>query len=558
MACRALASLAVASPSTSISRAHKSSRSLTTLSDSLNQQSRRLFPPSTTNFAPSANATPHLQSSPSPTKRPVLQPYELSRRLIALCRRGDAHLAVNMLQHAPRNAQNIKVWNTLIQQCMDAKRYQLAYRVFTEMKRRGFMPNIRTYATIMSGYATIEDWGPLTKQLGLAHSIYAQLKQHLDKSRNMVDDPASESAASFALYPIALYISILGKAGKYQKAFDVFHELDTDGPLAPHPKVYSSLLCALADRVDSVDAEATAQSVSDAKYVWRRHMRSVARQPEHYIEPRSVDAIIKVLSRGEPSDHELMFDILRDICGLSRLGEDRMPPKVEPNIWILGEVLDSCVMAGRPEMAVHYAQMVMDTPKLQLMLHAGHLHKLLHAQIILAKEGSTATARSENAASWIEWMVAQGHKGTAPNKYTLTFALELCYRCEDTPSALRIARVMLEGPMRGSMPTKAWAHLLRLAIVASPNDKRQCLELLSRYNSVLDVWESGSAVERLAAPEKKTHVSLALYVFRCSGRPNLHHLLMAPKNSVLLSLGDIRHGQISKKEPSRSWRWRTA
>jgi hypothetical protein len=79
---------------------------------------------------------PSSQTSPSSSsreKRPLLQPYELSRRLIAFCERGDVDLAVTALQRAPRNAQNIKVWNTIIQQCMSAKKYKLAYSVFTDV-----------------------------------------------------------------------------------------------------------------------------------------------------------------------------------------------------------------------------------------------------------------------------------------------------------------------------------------------------------------------------------------------------------------------------------------
>lgn len=240
-------------------------------------------------------------------------------------------------------------------------------------------------------------------------------------------------------------------------------------------------------------------------------MRSLDRQPDHYIETRSVDAVIKVLSRGEPSDHELMFDILRDICGLPRPGEDlpATPPKVVPNVFLLSETLDSCTAAGRPEMAVHYAQIAMDSPELRPVLRIWQLPKLLRAQIALARGGSTSPARSENVAVWIEWFTAQGHEESVPNKYAITNALELCHRCGDMHSALRIARATLEGPTRSSIPTKAWLYLLRLAVVAPPNDKRQCLELLVKNNSVLDVWESGSAIERLAATEKKDHVSLA-------------------------------------------------
>ena len=67
-------------------------------------------------------------------KRSLLQPYELSRRLITLCESGDVDLAVTTLKRAPRNAQNIKVWNTLVQQCMDAKKYKLAYKVFIDVR----------------------------------------------------------------------------------------------------------------------------------------------------------------------------------------------------------------------------------------------------------------------------------------------------------------------------------------------------------------------------------------------------------------------------------------
>jgi hypothetical protein len=395
---------------------------------------------------------------------------------------------------------------------------------------------------MMNGYATIEDWGQYQKQLEVVHAVYGQLRQHLKNPLLVLGDPASSSGISFILYPIALYISILGKAGKYQKAFDVFHKLDLDGPLAPHSKVYCSLLRVLADQVDSMDAhpEVIAQSVSDAKYVWRRHIRSADKNPDQSIDPRSVEAIIKVLSRGEPTDHELMFDILHNICGLPRPAEDLASslspslapplapsssssspppppplPKVAPTTWILKEALHSCIAAGHPKKAVHYAQSAMSARELQPILSPQHLHKLLIAHNLLAKEGSTSPTRSESAAEWVEWMVAQARDERAlPNEASLAVACELCYLCGDVHSGLRIARAVLEGPVRGSMPVRAWAHLLRLAIVAPPVEKRQCLELLNTHGSVLNVWASSSAVERLSPPEKRSHMSLALCIIQ--------------------------------------------
>ena len=81
-------------------------------------------------------------------KRSLLQPYELSRRLITLCQSGDVDLAVTTLRSAPRNAQNVKVWNTLIQQCMDAKKY-IAFSVFTDVRpARPFIMPLPSYAPL--------------------------------------------------------------------------------------------------------------------------------------------------------------------------------------------------------------------------------------------------------------------------------------------------------------------------------------------------------------------------------------------------------------------------
>lgn len=394
------------------------------------------------------------------------------------------------------------------------------------------MPNVRTYATMMSGYATVDDWRPLTVQLGLVHSVYGQLRQHLKRTRNLIDDPAGESSASFTLYPIALYISILGKAGKYQMAFDVFHALDTGGPLAPDPKVYSSLLSVLAERVDAADVgtEVIAQSLSEAKYVWRRHMRSLESQLHHDVESRSVEAMIKLLSRGKPPDHELMFNILRDICELPSPtdgGPCPSPPsfdrKVRPTTWILNEILDGCIAAGRPEAAVHYAQSVMDTRALRPVLRPWHLHKLLHAHIILAKKLSAPPSRADNVAAWVEWMVAQDpereSKETTLKEHTIISALELCRHCKDAHSALRITRAMIlndsqspNGTGTLSLPVKAWEQLFHLATMVGQDEKRQCIKLLNSYGSILDVWESVPAIERLASMEKKVHISLARHI----------------------------------------------
>jgi hypothetical protein len=117
------------------------SRSFTTLNERSSSAPKkpRVPPPLRT---PNTTRSPDVTKRPQtvPMRRRLLQPYELSMRLITLCERGDADLAFNMLQNAPKNAQNVKVWNTLIQQCMNAEKYKLAFVVFIDVRPPMYHP----------------------------------------------------------------------------------------------------------------------------------------------------------------------------------------------------------------------------------------------------------------------------------------------------------------------------------------------------------------------------------------------------------------------------------
>jgi hypothetical protein len=67
----------------------------------------------------------------SPKK--LLMPHILSSRLKKLCDGGQLEKALLMLKNAPLDAQNTPVWNTLIWECMKAKRFKLGYELFIDV-----------------------------------------------------------------------------------------------------------------------------------------------------------------------------------------------------------------------------------------------------------------------------------------------------------------------------------------------------------------------------------------------------------------------------------------
>ena len=97
-----------------------------------NAHSRRSGPDS---FKASKRTSTAKPSDAESAKR-LLQPYVLSSRLRKLCDEGQIDTAIAMLKSSAMGAQNTPVWNTVIWECMKAKRYGSAYKMFTDVCAR--------------------------------------------------------------------------------------------------------------------------------------------------------------------------------------------------------------------------------------------------------------------------------------------------------------------------------------------------------------------------------------------------------------------------------------
>jgi hypothetical protein len=82
----------------------------------------------------------HLSSQDANHRAPskegliLLEPHVLSQRLKKLCERGKLDDAVSLLKNSPLDAQNTPVWNTLIWETLKARRYKLAYSLYTDVR----------------------------------------------------------------------------------------------------------------------------------------------------------------------------------------------------------------------------------------------------------------------------------------------------------------------------------------------------------------------------------------------------------------------------------------
>lgn len=116
----------------------------------LSNDASRRAPPSTarghSRGKVNANATSFRRSAKVPlastvkttevaTNKPkrLLEPHVLSQRIKALCDELQLDAAVDMLKNAPKDAQSTPVWNTLIWEALKAERWNLAYKLYTEV-----------------------------------------------------------------------------------------------------------------------------------------------------------------------------------------------------------------------------------------------------------------------------------------------------------------------------------------------------------------------------------------------------------------------------------------
>lgn len=97
------------------------------------RKSRSLAIPKPKNSS-SSRATPNSKKTLG--KRPLLEPHVLSQRLKKLCESGQLEAAIDMLKNAPQGAQTTPVWNTLIWETLKAQRWNLSYKLYTDVSTR--------------------------------------------------------------------------------------------------------------------------------------------------------------------------------------------------------------------------------------------------------------------------------------------------------------------------------------------------------------------------------------------------------------------------------------
>ncbi|KAG6919437.1 hypothetical protein DXG01_006320 [Tephrocybe rancida] len=371
----------------------------------------------------------------------LLEPHTLSSRLKKLCDDNKLDAAVAMLKSTPRDAQNTQVWNTLIWECMKAKRFNLSYQLYTDMKRRGFSPSARTFQTMFTGLSKIENWTSHTKQLGNARLIYESYQRYMVAVKKHDPNNLEQSAK-----PLAGYIKILGDNGLYQEVFDVYHALPSEGPGTAEELVYTAMFKALASTSTSIDATPIhLQNAAHAKLLWVTMQKALKKSPSFEVDTYVVTSAISALSRGKTTETDLAFAIIHEYFGL--VGPDDPPStgRIPLSQQSLDAVFKLCNASKRHTLCADFLQQVKRRPVAlggEDLLDHGHLNEVLRARIALSDSGAASSCLET-----IEWMLRKEITGKfgyklRPTLVSYNLAMTACWRDSDWRCATRLFDLM--------------------------------------------------------------------------------------------------------------------
>ncbi|CAE6430389.1 unnamed protein product [Rhizoctonia solani] len=445
---------------------------------------------------------PRYSESRSPPRE-----VHIAIKVKGLCRAGQFEEAVDVCMNTPVALQGATAWNTIIHHALSGGRYNYAYSLYQQMKKRSIKPTVSTYTTFMSAYAQAKPEILTSIQLGRAQQLY---KDWISLVMSARTDKAV--AAITSVHPAAAYINVLANAKLYQSIWDTFYDLNLEGPLAPNQFVFTNMFVAFAKRAtlpnstaissDSIPDEAgeatpalsniRLKNAQDARVLWRMVLRSLERQP-FPIDSYLVVAVLRALQHGEQLELDLALKIIDEYLGLRApdapaLSELNKP--LELNSRLLGSALSVCNAANRPDLTRHFLD-IMTTPGHpdRALVNTGAMNILIEAYASLGDRHQMIQT--------IDWMIREsalpGGLEVAPGNSSWCIALRACLAAQDWDAAKTLTKRLASittGKRR--IDAETIYLVLKITYALKPVDERlherQLRQALDAVYYVVSVW----------------------------------------------------------------------
>ncbi|KAG8731523.1 hypothetical protein FRC11_003925 [Ceratobasidium sp. 423] len=469
----------------------------------------------------------HRVKSPSPrppNDRGLIREVHIATKVKGLCQAGKLEEAVEVCENAPAALQGAPAWNTVIHHALSKERYNYAYTLYQQMKKRHIVPTVTTYTTFMSAYAQASPEILTSTQLERVQNLY---KDWVNLALSARTDNAA--AAITGVHPAAAYISVLANAKLYQTIWDTFYDLNLEGPLAPNHIVFTNMFVAFAKRttspndiisaINSNDATSSdvassdaasgdapeaisppsgvrVKNAQDARLLWRQLVRSLERRP-FPVDSHLVVAALRVLQHGEKPELDLALGIVDQYLGL-RAPDAPAPSEptkpLELNVRLLDSALSVCNAAKRPDLTRHFLDILTSPEHPQRsIVSTGAMNLLLEAYASLGDRRQIIQT--------IDWMIREnalpGGLEVMPGSSSWCIALRACLDAQDWDAAKTLTKRLASTTNSKRIVDAETIYLvLKIAYVLKPTDnrlhERQLRQALDAVYYVVSVWPKDS------------------------------------------------------------------
>lgn len=234
--------------------------------------------------------------------------YLLSDKIKQLAGRKDLDAAIELVRTSP--ASNVVVWNLLIHEVLQEKKFRRAYELWMDMKRRGLKPTARSYSTFFSGFSKAREIE--SGALARVKTVYAQWVIHAERTLARSEEKRSirqeeegeEGADDITSIPTNAYLTFLANTKNVPLLLETFQAMPTEGPLAPTSMTYSTVLSALRSSEDP-------EHFQTAMTIWKKLLEEVTD-----IDTKTVSLIISMCREAaRPDDQKVGLEVAKAFYG---------------------------------------------------------------------------------------------------------------------------------------------------------------------------------------------------------------------------------------------------
>ncbi|KIO31034.1 hypothetical protein M407DRAFT_221499 [Tulasnella calospora MUT 4182] len=406
--------------------------------------------------------------------RPSQRPYGVAIQVEKLLKAGQLDEAVKMVSSAPVSSQNAVVWTLLVKQAFADKVPNRAFKLFSDMKKRGFQPTARTYATLFSGYNGLSESELTDKQWERIEALWGQYQAYLESIRSQEEQDAALHSSSHhdnILSPYVPFLELLGKRGLHDRIMTLFEEIEESGLLARDKYVYTTFLLQVVQRT-GLDGKMDSLDVVRIRNAEDTQVIASKMQAAGVIDSFALTAILRGLVKGTEAHHRFGYDLVAATVGDISKPDELVNAKGHTFVKLehrsLDLILELCCVMRKHEVAANLFDGLKRSAAKRILTRS-HVDYALDALAYEAAEAEQATplvpeqsqangepmettpstdlqSYSKRALEILEYAVIQGYGDhpmeILPNRATYNRVLVTAWRCGDWVSAARTVELM--------------------------------------------------------------------------------------------------------------------